>query len=443
MDSHELLIRHAQDWAKPRSRELDPDLLKEALRLRVDHDGEPAQTWRAGSVEHLMLVLWPAYGSRPVVATVQTTLDTFWRFLRGTGRMASASASPAELRKEAKRAAATMSDAYDDPANHSQNRILADFGASIGIELEGAADIDDLQQRMDRLTQAWNALPMVERVRRMPDPSPRGARGAEMTRALNGAAAEEEAVPPTAEETAQIAEWARSAPFVQQCLRLLEWVGEGREVTQAGLLRPAVAREAYQHLDLWPWERGLEDLRTEQRGAELPDDPEADALRARTALTWWRTAGDCIPLDRLWYALEMAPLIEIRTTRARALRGRPDTDKDWAVTALTLILGQAVRMGITLAEPLAHVLTDVAAGEHSLRRITDHWGQAACLKYTVSSDDILVDLQRTWLLEALYVFGDAGLWHVEGDRMVLTTLGEFFIEPLLGALDDGMFGDEW
>lgn len=443
MDSHELLIRHAREWAKQRSRALDPDVLMEALRLRADHDDASAQTWPVGSAERLMLVLWPAYGSPPVVTATQTTLDTFWRFLRATGRMSSASASPAELRKEAKRAAGKMSDAYDNPTNHSQHRTLADFGTSIGIDLEGAADIDDLTQRMDQLTQAWNDLPVDERVRRMPDPSPKGSVGAEITRDLNAAAGQEQRTPATPEETAQVARAARSAPFVQQCVRLLQWVGEGREVTQAGLLRPAEAREAYQHLDLWPWDRGLENLRMERRDIEIPDRPEADALRARTALTWWRTAGDCLPLDRLWHALEVAKLIEIRTTKARPLRALPDTDKEWATTGLALVLGQAMRMGMTSVEPLVHVLTSAGLGEHSLRRITDRWTQATCLKYGVSDGDILVDIERTWLVEALYVFGDAGLWQVERDRVTLTTMGEFFIDPLLEALDDGAFGDDW
>ena len=443
MDTHELLIRHARDWAGQRSRPLDPEILSEALDLREHHDELSAQTWPAGSVERLMLVLWPAYGSPPQAETVRETLDTFVRFLRATGRMASASAAPADLSKEAKRAAPKMRAAYDDPDRHSQHRVLADFGRTVGIDLDGAADLDELQGRLDRLTQEWNALPVEERQRLMPDPTPKGAKGAALTRELNAGqkpAPEPAPEPATPEEIARAAEAARTSPFVRLCLQLREWLGASKQVTQAGLLRPAVAREAYQYLDLWPWERAWDDARFEQFDrADL--GPEADAIRAEAALHSWHSAGDCLPLDRLWYPLEAAQLIEVRSTTARPSGDLPGTDEEWAHAALGLTLGLAMRMGRHVVEPLELVLLLGHSGETSLERIADLWLQESVPDVAgrdPALGEMLRDVRTTWLREALVVFDDTGLWQVDGDRITLTTLGEFFIQPLGQAIEDGL-----
>ena len=55
-----------------------------------------------------------------------------------------------QLRKEARRALPKMAAAFDDPANHSQGRILARYGRSIGVDLEAPADsMEDLQARLE------------------------------------------------------------------------------------------------------------------------------------------------------------------------------------------------------------------------------------------------------------------------------------------------------
>ncbi len=119
--------------------------------------------------------------------------------------------------------------------------------------------MEELQDRLDRVQDAWNALPQEERFRLMPDASPKSVRGQAWTRSVNGPPDEEpleESFRPGTLSGAARA--VRESAYVRQCLALADWVGAGRESTQAGLLRPAVAREAYQELDLWPWERELD-----------------------------------------------------------------------------------------------------------------------------------------------------------------------------------------
>ena len=171
---HEILVHHARVWAESKGRALDADALGEVLELRRAYDEYADGDWPPGSAERLLLVTWPGYGPPPPDQdTLQQTLDTFWGFLRATGRLRAGSASPAELRREARRALPRMATAYSDPALHSQGRVLADFGREIGVELDGAADVADLQERLAEVQGAWNALPTEERLRRMPDPSPK------------------------------------------------------------------------------------------------------------------------------------------------------------------------------------------------------------------------------------------------------------------------------
>lgn len=114
---------------------------------------------------------------------------------------------------------------------------------------------------------------------------------------LNGG--QDEEAPATPQELARAAQATQASPFVQQCLRLREWLGDSKPVTQAGYLRPSVAREAYLYLDLWPWDRALR--RAQFPGQALDDlGPEADAAMAEATLHSWRSAVDCLALDRLW-----------------------------------------------------------------------------------------------------------------------------------------------
>ncbi|HEX2704601.1 MAG TPA: hypothetical protein VHM65_02490, partial [Candidatus Lustribacter sp.] len=161
MDEYELLIRHTEAWAAAKKRPLDTDLLSSLLHLRDVHDRHPGTSWPAGSAEHLLTVRWPGHG--PLGAAdaeaIVATLDTFWRFLRGTGRMASGSVEPRDLLREARRAIPAMRARAEDPAYFGQSKALQQFGAQIGITLDGAADLDDLNARMQQIMDAWNALP--------------------------------------------------------------------------------------------------------------------------------------------------------------------------------------------------------------------------------------------------------------------------------------------
>lgn len=204
--------------------------------------------------------------------------------------MTSGSAAPADLVRELKRALPQMVAADADRSNWSQGRVLADFGRSIGIPLDDADSIEELQGRLARVTEAWNALPTEERLRLMPDPRPRTARGAEMTRTLNEARVSgvmPEDDDPREEfphyrpgDVVRAGRQAESSAFVQSCLALADWVGDRREVTSIGVLRPAAAREAHDHLGLYDWEEAYQEAAW---GEEPQQAPEVRAMLAASA----------------------------------------------------------------------------------------------------------------------------------------------------------------
>ncbi|WP_345524726.1 hypothetical protein [Nocardioides endophyticus] len=448
MGEPDLLITHAERWATGKSRSVESELLRQIVNLRLRYDELPPGAWPAGSAERLLLVTWPAYGPQPPDPdSLRETLDTFWSFLRATGRMAGGSATPAELRKEVRRALPKMAAACEDPANHAQGRVLGDFGRSIGVDLDGAADVADLKARVAQVTAAWNALPTEERARLMPDPSPKSLTGQRMTAAVNRLPWPEpepddfdaEIEPGDVKVSAQLA---RSSAFVAACLALVEWLGQGKPVTPRGLLRPPVAREAYRHLDLWQWQRRFEAVKRGSYGVPAtPMTAEADALLAESALNSWRSAGDCLALDRLWYACDAADQVELTRSTARRGQRAPETDEEWRDLALVLLLGLCFRLGWYVVEPMAGMLLLAVVAEDEVVPLdaVRAWWDSRCPE-SLRNLDALRWQER--LDVVMFHFEDANLWTVVDDRYTLTDLGRDFAIVFVNAIDSGLLDDD-
>ncbi len=462
MDEHELLLRHAERWAGERNRVLDLEVLGEVLRLRSVHDGLAANRWAARSVTHLMLTRWPAHGplDPPDMATLLETLETFWRFLRNTGRMAGGSADPGDLVREAKSASRRMAAACADPANFGQSKQLFLFGREIGITLDEVADADEVDQKLGKIVDAWNALPVEERLRRSPSPDNAGS---QMGRALTEAAgqlqrhgelepgwrlpesprlddpSDDDMMFPS--DPAVSAPQLRAAEFIRQVLALVDWVGDGRAVTRTDVLRPAVAKQAYVDLGLWAWERDW----LMAGGLDLPDDRQMDPVLAQTGLSGWRSAAGCLALDRLWLPALASGLIVIDGQRARPDRSRlPDTDDGWVRLGLVLLLALAHRSTIEGAfDPLLGVLLNLCgdAGEPRTETELAAWWRASpanTLASGLPSRELPQQLSDRDLRRCLVMFGDCGCWS-SGTRLVGTEAGWDLALALITALDSGLF----
>lgn len=94
----------------------------------------------------------------------------------------------------------------------------------------------------------------------------------------------------------------RGVPLFDAALRLAAWCHEGRQVTAGRMLRPAVAREAVEKLQLW----------------KLADDdsPYADPVARARALKSVRSAKDVAVLDDPWWLAVDGGMITISGGRA-------------------------------------------------------------------------------------------------------------------------------
>src|SRR5580692_9342146 len=88
--------------------------------------------------------------------------------------------------------------------------------------------------------------------------------------------------------TPELAEAALASHLFGDAIRLAEWIGDGKEVTSSGVLRPALAREACELL-----------------GIELPEGKV-------------HSAGDIESLDTLWEIAQDAGLVTVSGKLAKA-----------------------------------------------------------------------------------------------------------------------------
>lgn len=467
MGDHDLLIRHAVKWAATKKLPLDAAVLETVLDLRDLHDEQRPQAWPSGSAEHLMLVRWPSHGPSEVPDPdhLVATLDTFWRFLRGSGRMAAGSADPKSLTKEARRAASRMVEACADPVRHGATKNLLEFGRSLGIDPDGAASVEELQERLDLIVQAWNELPTEERLRLSPGPSAHqgsapGVRATSMAQSLamgdlpgaqrlldtwdDGPGSGDEELMPR-RDPAVVARQVQASPFVQQVLRLADWVGQGRGVTATGVLRLAEARSAYADLGLREFDERRLHRRSRYAGWAGPDPDEV--------LARLRSAADLRSLDRLWQAAVAAQLIDVGRTRARQVPVEGRSTDEWvqlgmlSLTALYLSLP-----GWSSTDELlfAAVLMLLAHGETTLEELQEWWWTSPhnYLGAVVAADHDEETHQHLRLVSddtaaaALVEFDDTGVWRRTGDRLHQTDLG-YEIALLFASLkDQGLLGED-
>lgn len=264
------LLRDLASWAERKGRVVDLMLLDELLQLRTSYADLSATYWPTGSVEHLLLERLPSKGPTdpPDPAVVTGTLDAYFKFLRSTGRMTRRSADPKELTREARRNARRMHELAEDRTTWSQNKVLIDFGCSIGIDLDGAPDLETMQVRLAEITQAWNGLPVSERRRLMPRPgdpvedADDELPGRELAMDRYGTDDEIVALLMTFSDRLSSGElpppeqvWPtiERSDYFRQVRALAAWVGDGRAITSTGVLRPALAKQVHDELGLGEW----------------------------------------------------------------------------------------------------------------------------------------------------------------------------------------------
>jgi hypothetical protein len=262
---------------------------------------------------------------------------------------------------------------------------LLAFGREIGISLEDAESVEDANTRFAAVAQAWNALPQEERLARSPGPAGAGSKASvQLTEAANQMLAgvdltayaashgmlateydddddeDEDAIP--VQDPRVVAEQVRRSPFIERIRSLVEWIGPaGRAVTQSGVLRPAVAREAIADL-------GLDDWLLTQLGEQPPT---------------WRSAGEHLGLDRLYLAAVQTGMLEVRSTKVLAVPEGTLDDQDWVLKGISaLVVARDRGAYAASAASLLGVLLALEFGEaRTVGDLVDWWRHAPTNPY--------------------------------------------------------------
>lgn len=240
----------------------------------------------------------------------------------------------------------------------------------------------------------------------------------------------------------------QDSPFIQQCLALARWVGDGTPVTATGVLRLAPAREAY--LELGLWDRELRSREHRQYSAALKSElspGESDALRD-AALAALRSAADAPPLDRLWRACQMTRLIEVGRTKATATAGADPrhtrTDEEWLPLGVSAITSVVLDIEWPAIDPLLRVLLPFLRRE--VDRVTEDevrqwwWTHPANYLAGLPPEDEprvrpISDQQVRGLLWQLE---DTDVWRREGETLHRTALGTEVAATLMGLMEEGL-----
>jgi hypothetical protein len=400
---HRLLVSHFTNWTQAKGREVDVQLLEGLLDLRATYDDLEPTLWPAGSVQDLLLRLLPAKGPAeplPSDATVDA-LDAYFRFLRSTGRMSARSATPADLAKEARRSAKKMAAAARDRTNWSPPK-------------------GNLSGRTRAMTSYQTDIEMEALIRSFTYEMPQGGL-------------------PSPQEAAQII---REAALIGQLEALTRWIEPGAEVTATGVLRPAAARQAFADLDLVSWMR--ESLRidyAEMRSGVSPEEMET-LLDTVAPLQTWRSARDCLALDRLWNAALTCRVIRIEGRWAYA--AWPEQLDDEAIVNLATDAGLDLLFSFLDDDPAFGLpVLGYALLRSYIRRprpvpleeiadFAESWvlppSERAGPAYDLSRR-----LIRSSMRHALHSLSDLGIFSQTTNEIVLNAWGDVFVSAWLSV----------
>lgn len=433
-----LLLTHLRRWAEQHDRIVDVDVLEPLLELRMSYTDLSPTAWPAGSVTDLLLGLWPAKGDGdpPDPETLATSCETYFRFLRNTGRMASASADPKDLAREARRAAPQMAEVGGNRSNWSPGKALADHASQLGLDLTSAESLDDMNARLALVNTSWNSLPIHERQRLMPHPGDERISGRQRAMTAYGIddpvvalvmSMRHELPDGPLPEPSVTAPYVRDSGLLSEVRRMLDALPSRVDVTSTGVLRPATARELHKSLGLDEWELAYErfcDLSPNRRD--------------------WRSARDLLAVNRLWTSAVSIGWIEIGATRARVGSSDLLTDDDLldagvrSAIAITMSLmdrwGEAC--GLLYALLRSYVLGCALVTWSEIGGFVDSWlcsaeQLAAWAKSTIDFTEYSIERARG---EA-FVLADAGVFTVDDHGLALTPLGDVFVTVLLKHLE--------
>lgn len=215
---------------------------------------------------------------------------------------------------------------------------------------------------------------------------------------------------------------------------LAHWIQPRAEVTATGVLRPAAARQAFEALGLVAWWR--EWLRCDYVDRSSSEDIEI-ALESIVSRQSWRSARDCIPLDRLWSAAVACQVINIEGRWAYPSWPQ-ELDDDGTVT-LALRAGLAVLAGYLDGDsPFAVPVLGYALLRSYVRRPRSvpleeieefvlSWILTPSQRTDPDRHDLYRGLIRSTMRLALYGLDDLGIFFQTKNEIALTAWGDVYV----------------
>jgi hypothetical protein len=348
---------------------------------------------------------------------------------------------------ETKAAGKKMKAACADPDNYGQAKSIQAFGRDIGLFTDEPFESEEeMQSKFAEVVAAFNALPYEERARRLPAPGSQGSLpGEAMTRAAGNAlfggssgpawpgaplpddedGGEDDMIYHVPPEVSMPG--FQTCPLVSKLKAMGEWIGDGKAVTAVGYLRPALARELYDTLDLFDWERQKEHY----RGKSALWTSSELAEQRGDFRDGWRSAGECWPIARLWdlsLALGLVTLSGREAHYHAEVWPAPAQYQEWRNL-----------FGVTFSEILESSLWGVRANLDTLFVILG-------ITLTAKKPPTLDVLQKAWLTapanpllgvpeavrrrfsdmrlaDTLNAFGDFALWTEKKGKFGITELG--------------------
>jgi hypothetical protein len=236
----------------------------------------------------------------------------------------------------------------------------------------------------------------------------------------------------------------RQAAYFRKVVDLAHWVGEqGKEITAIGVLRPALARQAYADLGLGPWQREL--LQRLYPDERLPGVAAMgrDAWIEREMQQTWRTAVDCEELHRLWCGAVACGLVRLEGRRAFLTDRFPESDDDWTNVGVRAAAGLAelVRENPLATAILTHALLESyvsGCGPVAKKATVDFiltWVLSASRRAEWGDTGWREEFFGPDVEVAAWVMGDTGIYRDEGEALALTPFGDVFVTAWLGYLE--------
>jgi hypothetical protein len=242
---------------------------------------------------------------------------------------------------------------------------------------------------------------------------------------------------PSPEEAAPII---REAGLFSQLEALTRWVEPRADATSTGVLRPEVARKAYEDLGgLAAWTRESVRLRYDFDGSRIKAE-DLEGVLDRLTVPSWRSARDCEALDRLWNAALSCQVIRIEGRWAYA--SWPEPLDDEGTVNLGIVAGFDLLYSYLDNEPYfgfpvlgyallrSYVRRTRPVPLQEIADFAESWLFAPSERAGPDSH-----LYRRLLSEsvhrALFSFGDLGIFSQRENEITLTSWGDVFVSAWL------------